>query len=58
MDRNLIRTLPQLQLLFDAVDKFKLDKVVWEVLGGLPHKYEDLKIALQVNNGQGTLLVG
>jgi hypothetical protein len=56
MTKNLIRNLPQLESVFQAVENAKLDKVVWEVLGGLPSKYEDLSSTLKENEGLGVFI--
>ena len=56
MTKNLIRSLPQLESVFQAVENTKLGKVVWEVLGGLPSKYEDLYTKLKENEGKGMFI--
>lgn len=56
MTKNLIRNLPQLESVFQAVENTKLGKVVWEVLGGLPSKYEDLYTKLKENEGKGMFI--
>jgi hypothetical protein len=53
MAKTLIRNLPQLQTVFSAIEKAKLDLVVWEVLGGLPSKYELLHMKLKEHEGKG-----
>ena len=57
MTKNLIRSLPQLQSMFDAIERSKLDKVVWEVLCGLSSKFELLSMKLKEHEGQGTGLL-
>jgi hypothetical protein len=42
MDRTMIEKLPQFQTLFAFVSQFNLSDVVWNVLGGVPRKYNGL----------------
>ena len=42
MDRAMIETLPQLQVLMNVLKKEDLVDVAWEVLGGIPARWEGL----------------